>query len=299
MANIKLPAPDLGAATGGNAGLPGKRRRKFSTGSFVVDLALLVIGILMIAPLIWLIVQSLTAESGAFELPPSWIPHPFTLKNFADVPGLIPFGRMAINSLEVGVISTVGSLFVSVLAAYAFSRLRFRGRNGLFVLMLSALMVPPQLIIIPVFILMRYLGLVDNLMALWVPALINVFAIFFLRQFFNTIPRELDEAAIIDGAGHFWILFRVIVPLSGPALAALAILSFETSWNNYFGPLIFLSSPANMTLPLGLVTLQSGQGGAAVVVFAAITLVVLPVLVVFLIFQRSIVESIATAGIRG
>ncbi|GAB3555747.1 carbohydrate ABC transporter permease [Spelaeicoccus albus] len=297
MADLKLPAPKLDATPSG--ALTGRRRRKLSTGSLVLDLVMLVVGILMVAPLIWLIVQSLTAESDAFGIPPSWIPHPFTLDNFAGVSGLIPFGRMAINSLEVGVISTVGSLFVSVLAAYAFSRLRFRGRSGLFVVMLSALMVPPQLIVIPVFILMRYLGLIDNLMALWVPALINVFAIFFLRQYFNTIPKELDEAAIIDGAGHLWILFRVIVPLSGPALAALAILSFEVSWNNYFGPLIFLSSPANMTLPLGLVTLQAGQGGAAVVVFAAITLVVLPVLIVFLIFQRSIVESIATAGIRG
>ncbi|ONK12137.1 carbohydrate ABC transporter permease [Streptomyces sp. MP131-18] len=278
-----------------NAGTAGRRR----TGRLLVDLALWAVGLVMVAPLIWLVVQSLTAEEAAFTLPPGWVPDPFTLDNFQEIPGLIPFGRMALNSLQVAVISTVGSLLVSVLAAYAFSRLSFRGRDGIFMIMLSALMVPTQMTVIPVFVLMRNLGLVDTLAALWLPALINVFSIFFLRQYFNTIPRELDEAARIDGAGHLWILFRMIVPLSGPALAAMTILTFELSWNNYFGPLIFLSTPENMTLPIGLVTLQSGQSGSSVVVFAAITAVVVPVLVVFLCFQRSFVASIASAGLRG
>ncbi|PSL05146.1 carbohydrate ABC transporter membrane protein 2 (CUT1 family) [Haloactinopolyspora alba] len=280
---------------------PPRRRRRLRTGSLVVDLVLLSVGVIMVAPLVWLISSSLTAASAAFSLPPTWIPRPFSLQNFADVPELVPFGRMALNSLLVATISTAGALLVSVLAAYAFSRLSFRGSRALFVALLSALMVPTQLTIIPVFILMRNLGLVDTLTALWLPTLINVFAIFFLRQYFNSIPKELDDAARIDGAGHLWILFRMLVPLSGPALAALSILLFEMSWNNYFNPLIFISTPEKMTLPLGLVTLQSGQGGGspAVVVFAAITLVVLPVLILFLLFQRSFVTSIASTGIRG
>lgn len=279
----------------------GKRRRAFRTGSLILDLILLAVGLVMIAPLVWLVSSSLTDASEAFSLPPTWIPSPFSLQNFADVPDLVPFGRMALNSLLVATVSTVGALVVSVLAAYAFSRLSFKGSRVLFITLLSALMVPTQLTIIPVFIMMRNLGLVDTLTALWLPTLINVFAIFFLRQYFNSIPKELDDAAEIDGAGHLWILFRMLVPLSGPALAALAILLFEASWNNYFNPLIFISSPENMTLPLGLVTLQSGQGGGspAVVVFAAITLVVLPVLILFLLFQRSFVASIATTGVRG
>ncbi|WP_020574560.1 carbohydrate ABC transporter permease [Actinopolymorpha alba] len=275
-------------------------KRRLSTGSLLLDLVLLIVAIIMVAPLVWLISSSLSDPADAFSLPPTWIPNPLSLQNFKDVPGLIPFGQMALNSLVVATVSTVGSLFVSVLAAYAFSRLSFRGNRVIFVGMLSALMVPVQLTIIPVFVLFRNLDVVDTLTALWLPALINVFAIFFLRQYFNSIPRELDDAATIDGAGHLWILFRILVPLSGPALSALAILTFEASWNNYFGPLIFISSPENMTLPLGLVTLQGGQGGSpAVVVFAAITLVVLPVLILFLLFQRAFVESIATAGIRG
>jgi len=160
-------------------------------------------------------------------------------------------------------------------------------------------MVPVQLTIIPLFIMMRNLGLVDNIASLWLPALVNVFAIFFVKQYFDSIPRELDEAARIDGAGHLRILFRILVPLSAPALSAVSILAFEASWNNYFGPLIFLSSPQNMTLPIGLVSLSTGYGGPPAVVFAAITLVVIPVLVLFLVFQRSIVESVASVGIRG
>ena len=265
---------------------------------WLVGLALFVLGVLMLAPLAWMIGESFTDRRYALRLPPNWIPDPFTVQNYRDVKDLIPFARMARNSLIVATISTAGSMFVAVLAAYAFSRLRFPGRERIFLLMLSAMMIPGQMTVIPVFILLRNLGLLDSLPALWLPALINVFAIFFFRQYFNTIPRELDEAARIDGANNAWILFRVIVPLSGPALAAMTILSFEASWNSYFGPLIFITSKENMTLPLGLVTLHT-QGGGAVLVFAAITAVVVPVLVVFLIFQRTFVRSIAAVGVRG
>ncbi|NUR07913.1 MAG: carbohydrate ABC transporter permease [Nocardioidaceae bacterium] len=252
----------------------------------------------MVAPLVWLVVTSLTRADAAFQVPPQWLPKPFSAQAYTQVQGLIPFAQMALNSFQVAVAATVGSLFFSVLAAYGFSRFDFRGSKVLFVGMLSSLMVPVQLTIIPVFVMMRHLGLVDDIAALWLPALINVFQIFFLRQYFSSVPRELDEAARMDGANHLWILFRIIVPLSGPALSAMAILSFEASWNNYFAPLVFLNTPSHMTLPLGLVTLQSAQGGPAVVVFAAITMVVVPVLVVFLLFQRAFVSSIAASGLK-
>jgi ABC-type glycerol-3-phosphate transport system permease component len=277
-----------------------RRPRRISTGNLVLDIVLVAIGLVMVSPLVWLVVQSLTDAPAAFALPPNWLPIPFSAQNFGDVFGLIPFGRMFLNSLIVSTLVTVGSLITSVLAAYAFSRLSFPGRDRIFVAILSALMVPVQLTIIPVFILMRTLHLVDTLAALIIPGLVNVFAIFFLRQYFNSIPRELDEAARIDGAGHLWILFRMLVPLSGPAISALVILNFQAAWNDYFGPLIFISSQDNMTLPIGLVTLQAGQGGGpAVVVFAAVTMVVVPVLVLFLIFQRAFIASIAQSGIRG
>jgi len=277
-----------------------RRRRPFRIGRLIKSVVLSVIGVLMVAPLVWMIVTSLTEPIEAFALPPRWLPIPFSLQNFADVVDLIPIGQQAVNSLIVTTISVVGSLVTASLAAYAFSRIPFRGRDSIFLVLLAALMVPTQLTIIPIFIIMRKLELVDTLAALWIPALVNVFAIFFLRQYFNTIPRDLDEAARIDGAGHLRILFQILLPLAGPALSALAILGFEASWNNYFGPLIFLSSPEKMTLPIGLVSLSAGQGGGpAVVVFAGITMVVLPILIIFLIFQRTFVESVASVGIRG
>lgn len=273
-----------------------KRRR---IGRWVLAAVLMIFGVFMLAPLVWLVSESLTKEASAFFLPPSWIPRDFTLENFGAMNDLIPFGRMFLNSVIVSVTATAGALLVSLMAAYAFSRLSFRFRDRLFALMLAALMVPMQMTIIPVFFLMRNLGLVDTLGSLILPALINVFAIFFFRQYFNSIPRELDEAATLDGAGHGWILFRMLIPLSGPAIAAMTILNFEATWNNYFGPLIFLRTEERMTLPLGLVTLQAGQSGSSVVVFAAITAVVVPALVVFLLFQRAFIASVATAGVRG
>lgn len=278
----------------------GSRRRRPPVARWVLSAALLIIGILMAAPLVWLFTTSLTAGEAAFRTPPRWIPVPFTIENFVEVTHLIPVGRMMLNSIIVTTISVAGSLSVASLAAYAFARLSFRGNRTTFLILLSALMVPAQLTIIPVFILMRSLQLVDTLAALWLPALINVFAVFFLRQYFASIPRELDDAARIDGAGHLRILVQIILPLAKPALSALAILGFEASWNNYFGPLIFLSSPEKMTLPIGLVSLSAGVGGSAeVVVFAGITIVVLPMLILFLVFQRAFVASVATVGLRG
>lgn len=267
----------------------------------LIDLLLVLGGLVMVAPLVWLIATALSEPIKAFQLPPQWIPKPPTTENFRQVPELIPFARMAWNSLQIALITTAGALVTSSLAAYAFARLRFAGRDQIFITLLAALMVPVQLTVIPIFILMRHLHLTDTLTAVWLPALVNVFGIFFLRQYISTIPRELDEAAIVDGAGHGWILFRVILPLSRPALTALAIFVFEASWNNFFWPYIFLSSPEKMTLPVGLVSLNQGAtgGGPAVVVFAAITLVVLPILVLFLIFQRVFIASIATTGLRG
>lgn len=276
-----------------------RRGSRQKVADVVLSVVLISLSLFMIMPLVWLITTSVTGRAEAFQLPPRWIPTPPTLANYAEINSLIPIGRMALNSLIVSVLATTGALLTSTLAAYAFSRIRFRGGNTLFSILLAALMVPVQLTVIPLFILMRTLGLVDNLASVWLPATVNVFGIFFLRQYFASIPRDLDEAARIDGAGHLRILFQIMLPLATPALSALTIFLFEATWNNYFWPSIFLQSNERMTLPVGLVQLQGAVGGGpAVVVFAAITAVVLPVLVLFLIFQRSFVESIASTGLK-
>jgi multiple sugar transport system permease protein len=279
-------------------GLIGPRRPRVA--STILDSGLLVFGVLMLLPLLWALSTSFASPHEAFTYPPKWVPTHPTLENYQAVFDRIPFLQMFLNSVVVSIAITVGSLGVSALAAYAFSRVPFRGSRLTFVGMLGALMVPGQLTVIPVFVLLRNLGLVDTLAALIIPALINVFQIFFLVQYFNSIPRELDDAARLDGAGHLRILFSILIPNSWPAISALGILSLEATWNAYFGPLIFLYSRENMTLPLGLVTLQSGLGPApSTIVFAGVLLSIVPMVVLYLVFQRGFTSSLATTGIRG
>lgn len=270
-------------------------------GGWVLNCLLILLGILMLAPFFWVLVNSFLPQINALSLPPKWLPIPFTLVNYQRVFALIPFGLLALNSLKITLIVTAGGLITSSLAAYALARLEFPGRNLIFVLFLSALMVPAQVTAIPTFILIRWLGLLDTHEAVYLPALINVLGIFLLRQFFLTVPRELEDAARLDGASHFRILWQVMIPLARPALASLAIFIFQATWNDFFWPNLFLSTPSKLTLPLGLVSLQSPYGGGAAppVIFAAISMVMVPILIVFLFAQRSITESIASTGLKG
>ena len=279
-------------------GVPGGRAGKI--GEWLLNLVLALLGVLMLAPFLWMFVTSILTTDDAFNLPPVWFPSRVTFANYHDVFDLIPFWKMFFNSLKISGIITVGAVATSTLAAYAFARLRFPGRNVLFILLLSALMVPQQVTVIPTFILIRNLGLLDTHEAIYLPATINVFGIFLLRQFFLSIPRELEDSARLDGAGHLRILLQIIVPLSGPAISALAIFVFQAAWNDFFWPNLFLTSPDRMTLPLGLVSLK-GQygGGSAVALFAAMSMVAIPILVLFAFTQRFLTESIATTGMKG
>lgn len=276
-------------------------RTWFKIGSWGLNALLVLLGVIMVAPFVWLLINSFLPQSYSLTLPPKWWPSPFTLSNYQQVFTLIPFGLLVLNSLEITGIVTIGGLITSSLAAYALARLDFPGRNFIFVLFLSALMVPTQVIAIPTFILIRSLGLLDTQEAVYLPALVNVLGIFLLRQFFMTIPKELEEAARLEGAGYFRILVQVILPLARPALASLAIFIFQTTWNDFFWPNLFLSTPSKMTIPLGLVTLQNPYGGGAppTVVFAGISMVLVPIFLIFLFAQRSITESIAATGLKG
>lgn len=282
------------------SGAPAPRLVCSKLSGWALNLVLVGLGLLMLAPIYWMAVTSILPTADAFALPPHWLPPHVTLSNYGDVFQAIPFGRMALNSLKISCIVTGGAVLTSTLAAYAFARLRFPGRDVLFVLLLSALMVPQQVTVIPTFVLVRYLGLLDTHEAVYLPALINIFGIFLLRQFFLSIPRELEDSAKLDGAGHLRILFQIVAPLSAPALTALAIFIFQGAWNDFFWPNLFLTSPDKMTLPVGLVSLKGSYGGgSAVVLFAALSMVVVPVLVLFLFTQRALTESIAMTGLKG
>jgi multiple sugar transport system permease protein len=268
----------------------------------LISLTLLIFGaVIMLLPLLWMFSTSLRATAESYNLPPAFLPTSWHWENYATVfKGSVPMVRLAGNSLFVTLSVTLGQLVTCSMAGYAFGRLRFPGQNALFFVLLAALMVPAQITIIPVFIIMRNLGLIDNLFALILPALINPFGVFLMRQHFLTVPQELIDAAKIDGASYWKTFMQVALPLAGPVLSALAILTFNNTWNAYFQPLIFINTWEKMTLPLGIAALRSYMGaGNPSVILAAVSLAILPVLAIFLAAQRWIIEGITRTGIKG
>lgn len=268
-------------------------------GNWFLNGIMVLVCVIMLLPFYWVIVTAFVPQLLAFGKPPDWTPTNWTLENVRRVFDAVPFWQQFLNSLKVSLLITIGSVITSTMAAYAFARLQFPGRDLLFVIFLAALMVPGQVTIIPTFILMRNLGLMNTHEALWVPGLINVFGIFLLRQFFLRTPRDLEEAARLDGAGYLRVMFQIALPLAAPAMAALAVLTFQAAWNDFFAPNLFLTSADKFTLPVGLVALRGQFGGTPTTIFAGIMLVVIPVLIVYLLAQRRLTESIALTGMRG
>lgn len=272
---------------------------RIRAGTSVIWLALLLVIPLMLVPVVWIVMQSVLHGGDALRIPPVWVTSHPTTKNYSEVFTYVPFVTFLTNSIKITAIVTAGALVTSTLAAYAFARLTFPGRDVLFIVFLAALMVPNQVTAAPTYILMHHLDLATSQAAVWLPGLVNVFGIFLLRQFFRGIPRELEDAARLDGLSTVGILTRVVVPLSRPALAALTILIGATTWNDYFWPSIYLTNRSQMTLPVGLVSLQGQyKQGSPVVMFAAISMAVVPLLVVFLLVQRTITASLAMTGFK-
>lgn len=274
-------------------------RPPFPGGTLLTILILGIGAVLMIAPFLWIMLAAFGDTTEIFKLPPRWFPQNPSLKNFEDVFNQLPYHLFMFNSLKLAVIVTVGQLITCSMAAYAFARLHFPGKNVLFVLLLSALMIPGQMTIVPLFILVRNMGLYNTHAALILPGLINPFGVFLLRQYFITIPSELEDAARVDGANAFTIYWRIILPLSGPVLTTLAILTFVGVWNQYFFPLIMINSPELQVITVGL-TLLRGQYGAGALgpIAAALTMAIVPVLIVFLLLQKYIIKSIVSTGLK-
>jgi multiple sugar transport system permease protein len=258
-------------------------------------------GIVMLLPFLWMFSTSLRPVQESFKLPPAWLPTQWNIDTYMAVfRSSVPILDFAWNSVKVTFSVTAGQLITCSMAGFAFARLRFPFRNLLFVLLLASLMVPGQVTIIPVFIIMRRLGLVDNHLSIILPFLTSAFGVFLLRQFFLTLPQELIDAAKIDGANFWTIYLRVALPLSGPALAALTILTFNGTWNNYFYPLIFLNTWEKMTLPLGITALRGYlASNSASVIMAAVSLAIFPVLLIFLVAQSWFIEGVTRSGIKG
>jgi multiple sugar transport system permease protein len=268
--------------------------------SRVVTLGILTVAAFAIAaPFLWILRGAFSPTDGELVRLPPTLPEAPTLDNFGKVFEQVPFGKFVLNSLIVAGTVTVAQVFTCSTAAYAFARLRFRGRDTLFAVVIASMMIPVQVTIVPLFLVMSRLELTNTLWALILPPIFSAFGIFFLRQHLMTIPRELDEAATIDGAGHGRIYFRILLPLSAPALATLAILCFTYWWNDLLLPLVMINDTQTQTLPAGLVLLAGRfSTGSLATIAAGITMAVVPVLVVFVALQRYIIQSIAASGMK-
>jgi multiple sugar transport system permease protein len=261
---------------------------------------LLVIGALvMLFPFAWMVSTSLKPDLAVFQTPPQLIPKPFQPSNYSTVVHVFPVWRFLINSVVVAVISTTLQVGTSAMAAYAFARLKFRGSRTLFLLYLTTLMVPFQVTIVPLFIEMKYLHFVNSYPGLIVPSIASAYGTFLLRQAFLSLPAELEEAAFVDGASHWTVFTRIVLPLVRPALATFAVLSFIGSWNSFLWPLVIINSQKLMTLPVGLSNLQGEHLTAWNLVMAGATISVLPILLVYLLAQKQIVRGFVLSGVKG
>jgi multiple sugar transport system permease protein len=268
-------------------------------GTVLLYVAVTLGSIIMILPFAWMLLGSVKDLGQLYQIPPNWIPNPFVFQNYVSAWNSVPFSTGYMNSAIVTVTVVVANLLTCSMAAYAFARIEFPFRKTLFMLFLATLMVPEQVTIIPLYIIMRNLGLIDTLFSLIIPyALFNAFGVFLLRQFIKGLPIDLEEAAIVDGANRWTIYWRIIMPLIRPALAAFGIFTFLFQWNNFFRPLIFLNSVENYTVPLAINFFRGQYTTDFALLMAGSAISIIPVLVVYIIGQRQIIEGIATTGMK-
>jgi ABC-type glycerol-3-phosphate transport system permease component len=257
--------------------------------------------IIFVLPLFWMVATSFKASSEVIQYPPVWLPSQIRWENYTEPWNRLPFLTFYKNTLIIVCANLIGSVLVNSLVAYGFARLRFRGRDILFLVLLSTMMLPGQVTLIPTYLLFSKLGWVNSLRPLIVPVYFgDPFFIFLLRQYFMTISTELDDAAKIDGCGFFAIYLRIILPLSTPVLGVVAIYEFMWDWNNFFGPLIFINSPKNFPIALGLRMLQGTLYHVPEQHIMAMTFVsIIPLLLVFAFTQRRFIQGIVVSGIKG
>jgi multiple sugar transport system permease protein len=257
-------------------------------------------GALMIIPFLWMLSTSLKTTAQSMAFPPEWWPRPFIWENYTQIYEYMPFFTFLFNSVKITFFVLVGQLLTCSLAGYAFAKLRFPGRRPLFLILLSTMMIPSQVTLIPVFIIMKSLGWINTHYALIVPAFFgSVFGTFLLRQFFLGLPNDLEDAARIDGCSPFGIYWRIMLPLAKPSLATLGIFTFMGTWNDFMRPLIYLSDMDKMTLPVGLALLSNHQDIRIPLIMAGAVLSLLPILVLYIFGQKYFVQGIALTGMKG
>jgi ABC-type glycerol-3-phosphate transport system permease component len=284
------------------------RRRSLSAGSshaaalvaLLLKYALMILlGIVMVTPFLWMISTSLKPPDQIARIPPEWIPSRLVWKNYLDAWTAVPFALFMLNSAKVSVLAVLGSLFVSSLAGYSFAKVKFPGSGVLFGFLLATLMIPSAVRLIPLYIVFRHIKWIDTHLTLIVPPIVaSTFGVFLMRQFFITLPNELEDSAWVDGCG-LWQSYRsIMLPLARPALGVLAIFMFMGSWNQLLGPLIFINTLEKMTAPLGLAVFQGEFGTLWGPLMAGSTIIMAPIMVVYMLFERTFTEGIALQGLK-
>lgn len=278
-----------------------ERSRKKTVSTVLKYAVLILISLLLLFPFYWMVITSLKESTQIFVFPPQLFPKKITFENFVQLFDHMKFFRYMWNSLLVSGVNSICIVVISGITAYAFAKIRFKGRDVLFLFFLAGLMVPVEVITVPLYFMLGKIGWVNKLISLMVPSIFGsagVFGLFILRQFFITVPDELCEAARIDGCSHLSIIFRIIMPMAKSAIATVVIFTFANCWNEFFQPLIFLSSQSNYTLPLGLAMFSDEGGTKWHLVMAASTLATVPLLTVFYLCQDKFIESMAMSGIK-
>ena len=287
------PSPPLAAAAAPSA------RRRLLRRHLLAYAALALGAAAMIIPFLWMLSTSLKNDMQAYQFPPIWIPRPAAWENYPNAWNALPFNRFFLNSAFVSLVLTGGQLLTCSLGAFAFARLRFPGREQLFVLYLATLMIPFQVVMIPLFVLVSRLRWIDSFWGLTVPLAFSPYGTFLLRQFFKSIPRELEDASKIDGCSYWRIYWNVMLPLSKPALATLGIFVFMWRWNNFLWPLLIINSLEMKTLPLGLAYFLGQYTVYWNLLMVGATIALAPVLIVFFFAQRYFIEGITLTGLKG
>jgi multiple sugar transport system permease protein len=289
----------MASVTGPSAAPSDGSRRRLDLGGIATHIALGLGALVMLFPFLWQLLTALKTLPETVKVPPSFFPETWSWSNFADVFDALPFTEMLANSAVNTVGRTLGQLVFCSLAAYAFARMQFRGKNVIFAVFLSILMVPGSLLILPQYDVIQSLGLLNTSPALFLPGMFSAFGTFLLRQFFMSLPKELEEAARIDGAGPFRIFWSIMLPLVRPALAALAVITAMWSWNDLLWPLVINTDPSKMPISAGLTSLEGQFETNYPIMMAGSLIASLPMLILYLLLQRHFVQGIALSGSKG
>lgn len=277
----------------------GKMKKKTTTKYLFVHIVLIAGTLLTVFPFLWMIFTSFKGIGETMRIPPTILPEYLKLDGYKGVLEALPFARVYLNTIIVTVITVLGQILFCSMAAFAFARLRFRGKNLIFIIILSVLMVPSQIFIMPQYLIMQKLGVLDSLPALFIQNLCSAFTVFLLRQFFMSLPKELEEAAIVDGCGFFRIYAQIMLPLIKPGIVAVVIFTGKSAWNSFMWPMIANTSPDKMILAPALATLQGQFTTNYPMQMSGAVMSVVPVIVMFFIFQKQFIEGVAHTGVKG